>query len=282
MLSPKKIAIYYGFPSLVNGVTTIPDAINVFKNYDLVIFVSGLENATHADHLNTMNIIAGLPITTKVFGTIDSSKSNPVMWAAVDNWFNMGVHGIFCDRFGYDYINRFRQNVIVEYIHSKNMIAFVKAANINDVLSNAKTPPKNPTGAVHMLLPTDWYFKEGFQISNGSYQSAATWKSNSDLMLSYITNIQIACATTYDTTAFNQNKFNYAYMSCVLYGFHAFGWGEFLYSASSNFLPLRTRPTVLGDHFITNITEPIPGTYQRNTNIGVRVNTTNHTTSLTT
>jgi len=282
MLLPKKLAIYHGLPSLVNGVTSIQDAIDVFKNYDLIVFVNGLENSLHPDHQNTINIIAGLPVTTQVFGTIDSSKPYPVNWAAIDNWISMGVHGIFCDRFGYDFINRFHQNVIIEYIHSKNKIAFVKAANINDVLSNTQNPPKNPNGTSHMLLSSDWYLKEGYQIVNGSYQNPMTWKTDSELLLNYINSIQIACMATSDITAFNQNKLDYAYMSSVLYEFHAFGWGEFLYSSNSNSLPLRIQPAILGDKFINNITEPMPGIYQRNTNIGINVDTTNHIVSLTT
>ena len=46
----------------------------------------------------------------------------------IDNWAAMGVKGVFVDRFGYDFgVSRANQNQIVDYIHSKNISAFVNA-----------------------------------------------------------------------------------------------------------------------------------------------------------
>lgn len=278
MTTPKKLAIYYGWPSAVNATFTVPGAISVFQDYDLVVLGAGLENPSHGDHANTVDIIAGLPGTTKVFGYIDSEASNSTNWLAIDRWVDMGVAGIFCDKFGYDYnVDRNRQNVLVEYTHYKGKTAFVNAWDPDDVFANTVNPTKNPLGTANMVEPTDWYLSESFQIVNGAYQDEAFWKAKSDKMAGYMSLGQMACVTTYDNSAFDQAKFDYAFYSSVLYGFGAFGWGEEFYSASSAQLPFRTRPPVYGDSFVNGISEPVSGTFQRNTNVGVLVNTTTHT-----
>ena len=272
MLSPKKLAIYYGRPRFVNNVNTIIEAIDIFEDYDLIVFKEGIENVSHIDHQDTIDIIAGLPSTSQVYGYVDSSNALSQIETSIDQLFTMGVQGIFCTKFGYDYIDRIKQNDIVDYIHSKGLIAFVHAPTIEDAMENNGIPTN--------LTSTDWYLNEKFQINNGSYQNPTTWKTNSDIVATYSNNIQIACITTYDSSAFDQNKLDYAYMSCVLYKFHAFGWGEELYSSNSNSLPFRTRPSIQSNSFINNITEPVIGIYQRNTNIGISINTTNHTINL--
>ena len=55
---PKKLAIYYGWPSAVSGAGgNVTTAANVFKDYDQVVLGAGLEDGTHPDHTNTAAII---------------------------------------------------------------------------------------------------------------------------------------------------------------------------------------------------------------------------------
>ena len=95
-LIPGKLAIYYGFPSVVNGVTNLDDAAEVFANYDVVIFAGVLQfpQATggsgedpffgcgqnrHLDHDNTVAIISKLntpPNNTAVYGYVSLGGQN--------------------------------------------------------------------------------------------------------------------------------------------------------------------------------------------------------------
>ena len=61
----KKLAIYYGWPSLVRGShqacpPTLDTAINNFLQFDLVIFGSGLESPYHIENKKTQQIICAL------------------------------------------------------------------------------------------------------------------------------------------------------------------------------------------------------------------------------
>ena len=40
---PKKLSIYYSFPSSVNATFTVAGAVNVFKDYDLLVLGATLE-----------------------------------------------------------------------------------------------------------------------------------------------------------------------------------------------------------------------------------------------
>ena len=88
MSVPQKLAIYYGWPSSVNATYTVPGAIAVFDDYDLVVFGAGLEDPTHGDHQNTKDIIDGT--TANVFGYVDATLSQSTIQSKVDQWAMMG------------------------------------------------------------------------------------------------------------------------------------------------------------------------------------------------
>ena len=51
VVPPRRLAIYYGWPSLVNESYGDPTrAAAVFASFDLVVFGDGLEHPTHGDH----------------------------------------------------------------------------------------------------------------------------------------------------------------------------------------------------------------------------------------
>jgi len=172
---PKKLAIYYGWPSTVKD-WTIAGAASVFKDYDVVVFGAGLEDSSHGDHQNVIDIIAHQDMAnTKVFGYITIQDSQNDNETKIDNWAAMGVDGIFCDEFGYDYgTKRSEQNDLVDYIHdtSPALIAFVNAWDPDDALGNDQVPQKNPQGTAHHLQTTDWYLAESFAVKNNAYDDS--------------------------------------------------------------------------------------------------------------
>jgi len=277
---PKKLAIYYGYPSLVNGSTNTTAAVNIYKNYDVIIFGEDLEQTTHTDHLNTKTIVQHSNMTnTEVYGYVKCTRTLSDIQSRIIKWKNIGVKGIFCEEFGYDFgITRVKQNSILSYIHTNNLKAFVDTWNPDDTFGNTANAAFNPAAVPSLINDTDWYLSQSFQIIDGAYQDITFWKTKSDKMKNYKTifGTNMACITTYDTSAFNQEKMDYAYYSCVLYKFDAFGFGEYLYSAPSAQLPFRDRKTVYGTKFINDIIQN-GSKFERQTNIGIHINTTTHT-----
>jgi hypothetical protein len=281
-LTPKKLAIYYGWPSAVNGSAgDVNAAVAVFKEYDAVVFGAGLEDTGHGDHANTVAIISHVDmLNSDVYGYISAQDTNTINWGKIDAWNSMGVDGIFCDEFGYDFnVDRNRQNVLVEYIHYKGLKAFVNAWNPDDVFLNTVDPIKNPLGTAHMLGANDIYLAESYQIINGNYQSESDWRTKSDKMDAHRTTYGtgMAAIATAGSLPFDQAKWDYAYYSAVADQFMV-GWGEEFYSAASASLPMRSRKMVYGTYFKTALSSS-SGVYERNTNVGVLIDTVNHTVS---
>ena len=266
-IESRRLAIYYGYPSGVNGTFNVPGAINVFNDYHLVVFGAGLEEVTHPDHTNTVNIIAGMP-NTKVFGYIDATLTLVDIKDKIDKWDAMAVAGIFCDRFGYDFgVLRAAQNDIVDYIHTKNLSAFVNAWNPDDAFA--------PSGnLVTHLGAKDWFLAESYQIINDDYQPTQDWIDRSEKLAKYsaATETKVAGITTSLGGVYDQAKFDYAYFSSLLYGLDAFGYGEENFAATSGQLPVRPRKRYYG----TNYTSGIEGddvVLTRSTNVGFKINT---------
>lgn len=285
---PQKLAIYYSYPSSINLIYTVDGAVGVFKEYDQVVFGAGLEETTHPDHQNTVNIINHPDMAnTAVFGYIDATLDTDVIQDKIDKWYVMGVKGIFLDQFGYDYgLNRSKQRAIIWSVHEKgdkHLSAFVNAWNVDDAFSSA-VGPSNPNGLPPRLGPNDFYLAESFTIINGAYDDADTdangikdWQDKAAKMNIYKTTYgtKMAAVTTNDASAFDQNKMDYAYFSAVLNDFDTFGWGENNFSASDALLPFRARKPFQGSRFDSGVT--INGNvYERRTNVGIHINTDSH------
>ena len=302
-LIPKKLAVYYGFPSLVNVLDRPPMmspddwATEVFNNYDLVVFGEGLQDSSHSDHMNTEVIINKLktpPNNTAVYGYIpigvtklsegQTSLSISEIKKRVDDWGLMDVAGIFLDQAGYDFgVSRQRQNDIVEYVHSKGLEAFINAWNPDDVFSPTPDPIYNPTGLATVLGSSDIYLSESFQIKESEYQDPVVWMNKADKVLAYKQEfgVRVATVTTVseDKPNFDQTKFDYAAWSSLLYGFEAMGWGELFFSAGDNKLPYHPRPNPgdIGDQFITSITYTPPLKTRKTNKVTIIVDTAAHT-----
>lgn len=278
--SPKSLAIYYGFPSLVNGAKgNLAMAASTFAEYDIVVFGDGLEftdiNPTRRppgaglqEHENTKKIIGILKESkrrTLVYGYIDLGNTQNLSLAEIENrarlWANMGVAGIFLDEAGYDYgVTRTRQTDVVKIIHDLKLQAFLNAYNLED-LFGAKVVPLNkvgggnPTGKASILGSNDLVLLESFQIRNGevdnNYQKklsqAAKYRKKFNVKLLGVT-------TTLPGQNFNQAQYDFALSTAILWGIDAFGWGEPNYSSSNNMLPKRSPSTapnnILNKNFI--------------------------------
>ena len=262
------IAIFYGWPSTVQATYTVQGAIGVFKKYDLLVLGSGLEEPSHADHANTVQIIAGIP-NTKVYGYIASTIGIDLIKEKIDKWSTMGVAGIFCDVFGFDFeVSRTKQNDIVDYIHDKGLSAFVNTWNPDDAFKPTES------GLITHLDHRDWILAESYQIINDNYQSTEEWLTRSKKLVSYrkTTGTKLAAITTTVSGTFDQDKFDYAYFSSLLFNFDAFGWGEVSFSSISGELPFRKRKHVYGNQIISDVNIE-DGFVSVKTNVGISINT---------
>ena len=294
-INPRKLGIFYGWPSVVNSSQSTSDAVNVFKAYDQVVLGAGLEESSHGDHANTVAIINHPDMAnTAVYGYIDSALPLDDIQTKIDLWGEMGVKGIFMDKFGYDFnVTRDKQRTIIWSIHHTNsgstntkLQAFVNGWDADSVFGNAIDPVNNPTGKDTRLNANDWYLAESFTIVNGAYDDAdldnngiKDWQDKALKLVNYrnLKGTKIAAVTTSDGT-FDQAKLDYSYYAAAINSFDSYGWGEQFFSAGDAQLPFRTRPQILGTHF-TGALVNNSGILERQTNVGIHINTTNHTTS---
>lgn len=290
---PGKLCIYYSYPSSVNLTYTVSGAVNVFKDYDQVVFGDGLQEVSHPDHANTVAIINDpLMANTKVFGYIDSTLSLDNIQGKIDLWYNMGVAGIFMDKNGFDYgVTREKQREIVWCIHEKgdqHLVCFINSWNPDDVFSPAVHATYNPSGLATRLGANDLYLAESFAVIDGAYDDADTdvnnikdWQDKAAKMSTYNTTFgtKMCAIATNGSGSFDQNKADYSYYASALNNFYSWGYGEDLYSAVSTQLPFRTRKVFYGNRFDSAVT--ITGNvYERRTNVGIHVDTNAHTVDI--
>ena len=292
---PDKLAIFYGWPSTVNGAGgDVSVAVNNFKNYKLVIFGSGLENPDHGDHINTVSIINHPDMAnTQVYGYIDATLDLDDIQTKIDLWADMSVKGIFMDQFGYDFgVSRNKQRTIVWSIHHSDsgntntkLKAFVNAWSADDTFSSAVDPINNPTGKDPRLNSNDWYLAESFAIMDGAYDDADAnsngikdWQDKAVKLINYrnIRGTKIAAVTTNDASPFDSDKSDYGYYAAAINDFDAWGWGEQYFSAGDSLLPLRDRPDIIGTVFTGLVTQNA-GVLERQTNVGIHIDTNSHT-----
>lgn len=258
---PKKLAIYYGYPSSLNYPTNnynLNAVANDFAEYDMVILGAGLEQSSHEDHNNTKSIIAKSSVSNVDFyGYVTSTDATNTIKSQINKWANMGtrLRGILLKHM--DDIAKSKQNLLIDYVHSKGLIAIVHGSDINAILSES------------LLTSSDWYLYEHYQIQDGGWVSESNWVNSVDILQNY--DINVAAVSTGGSSTYSQDKFNYGYYSCIFNEFAAFCWGEEYFAAQSAIMPMRARPNIIGDRF-TDSPVIFNGVYERNLNIGISIN----------
>ena len=292
-LSPRRLAIYYGIPSLVNGAQgDTARAAAVFAEYDVVVFGDGLEfpdvvpdrrpaGAGPVEQRRTAAIIGLLSVTARkpiVYGYIDLGSSQNLPQTEIERrialWRGMGAGGIFFDEAGYDFgVTRARQNAAVEAVHAAGLRVFMNAFNPDDVFL-----PSN--GLPHRLQAGDAFLLESFVIRNGRQDTDAGWSSRAARATEYARRSQVAVhavTTTEAPGAVPPGSLEYAWWLALAYGLDGFGWGEPAFSGPTSMFPWRPRPeeaaTEIGVRFVGPLTID-DGVYSRVTDCGcIEVNT---------
>ncbi|MBI3969549.1 MAG: hypothetical protein HY329_28225 [Chloroflexi bacterium] len=234
----RSLALYYGWPSVVNGANgDVEVAAATFNRHGVVVFGDGLELPTHPDYQRTVAVLHRLRELggARVFGYVDlgvrtQNLDLPTIVRYADAWRQIGVHGIFLDDAGADFgVDERRRDAALEGIRRLGL----------PVILNAHEPDDAFRGRVK-LTPEDGYLLESFQVSNGLIQSpeALLRKADRALELALQSGTELyAVATGPSDDPAVKVKRDYAWWTALLYGIDYFQYTTIDYSARTAHLP---------------------------------------------
>lgn len=253
---PRKLLIYYAWPSTVNGSNgNVSEAVQHFNLYDDIVFGAGLEIPSHPDHFNTRQIITELKKDTskRVFGYMATSLSvstDPDTFNAFNSrivdWANMGVNGILLDEFGFDYpgVTREKQNYIINELRKYELTPLINAWDPDDAFGF-----DNISGLRPNVQNGDIYLSESFIIQDGRFQDSNVTIEKAQKLNNYKNSLGIEVfAVARDhvpVTAFYQDIFDFIYNAAGILSYDSLGWNPSDFSAGSSVVENRNVPSTL-------------------------------------
>ena len=242
---PKRLAIYYGYPSLVDGAAgDLLRAADTFARYDVVVFGDGLElghaspdPGLRAEHQRLTRLVPLLHATRRpapqLYGYIDLGRSqgraDREIVRRIDAWHHLGVDGIFFDEAGNDFgVTPARRAAAVRAAHDCALSAFMNAFNPDDLFESPGL------GANDALLIESFAVREGVVQPRDAVAArvaaAMKWRQQRG--------VKIYAVTTSARGTFDRAAFDYARQLAAELGLDGFGWGEPDYGADTK-LPYR-------------------------------------------
>jgi hypothetical protein len=263
--SPQRIAIYYGYPSLVNGANQdLSRAVSVFSDYDVIVLGDGLEfdaprpnTAGPAEHQFTRRLVQALRLTPRrplVYGYIDLGSTQRLSLEdirdRIDRWARMGAQGVFFDEAGYDFgVTRERQNAVVAAAHAHGLSACLNAFRPADVFGTMRTPLNavgggNPGGAPPGLSARDAVLLESFAVRNGVPEPAESLAARTRAALEGRARFgtRVFAVATSEGPADHASLAEYGWWTASALAVDGYGWGMPGFSAVTSQLPLMPRP----------------------------------------
>jgi len=259
---PKDMMIYYGWPSGFNAYWNNELVAQDLARYGLIVLGAGLEVPTHGDYSNTCSIVARvkqLNPSCLIFGYIDTTASESTFTTKTGQWDTVGVHGIFMDKYGYDFSNtRAQQNTRVDIVHDAGLVAFANCWNMNHAIGTANdlsypnSTYNNPLTESKLTI-NDWYLMESFILntdaytSTGGYEAKAQWAARVATMLPLRAAYGINVAgggILLDTQTGGQGMFDFFFTGAMMASLDAAGVSDTYYGASSGKGKFWTRPDV--------------------------------------
>jgi hypothetical protein len=255
--TPRRLTIYYGVPSLVNGAAgDIARAVEVFAEYDIAVFGDGLEfddvqprrtpaGAGPVEHERTRAMIArlaGMPRRTAVFGYVKLGRPQQLslqeIRSRLGRWAAMGAAGILFDAAGADFgVDRARQNAAVDAAHAAGLRAALNASNPDDVFRTGVDRLRPRLGA------GDAYLLEAFAVRTGRIEDPRLWRERVHKAWTGATATGAALwATTTTQEDYDPSLMEHAWHAAKQAGVDAFGWGEPFFAGPDSRLPFRPRP----------------------------------------
>ena len=148
-----RLAIYYGYPTLVNGAAGDLDrAAEAFARYDVVVFGDGLEldpadapdAASKRERAALSDLVARirrLRPDVEIYGYVDLGssqqlRSGEIAWR-IDRWQAARATGIFFDEAGADFgVTPARRQAAVAAAHARRLRVFMNAFNPDDLFAD--------------------------------------------------------------------------------------------------------------------------------------------------
>lgn len=264
---PSSLLFYYGylnsFNSAVNGWDNEKVALDMAK-YNICIFGDGVQNPTHPDYANTQVILARLKVIKPeilIYGYVAAAQTIANFQTKTDQWDTLHVDGIFIDEAGYDFgVSRDTLNTQIIHIRSKTYAnkCFVNSWNMDHIIGTANDvsyPNSTYNISLHasLLDNRDIYLLESFSVNTTSYsgnngyavQADVLARGNKAVSLSKTYGIQIATLGVIDdASSSGQSLFNFAYHSCLVFGFEYEGTSSVNYGSSTAAVNFWNRPKI--------------------------------------
>jgi hypothetical protein len=295
--SPERIAIYYGYPSLVNGGNgDLARAVSVFADYDVIVLGDGLELETSLEeHRFTSRMIQALQAAPRhpvVYGYIDLGNTQKLPLDAItdriERWARMGARGVFFDEAGYDFgVTRERQNAAVVAAHARGLSACLNAFRAADVFASARTPLNavgggNPDGVPPAITGEDAFLLESFAVRNGVPEPVDSLAARTREALEGRSRFgtRVFAVSTSDEHTDHARLAEFGWWTASVFALDGYGWGMPAFSAVTSRLPWLRRPgeetSLARADRIDDVTLR-DGRWQRTTTVGtIVVDTTTH------
>jgi hypothetical protein len=240
----KRLAIYYGWPSRVDGARSVSEAAEKLSGYDVVVLGAGLQRPEHEDHASTRKIVAQLA-GREVFGYIplggNTGLTTPQIEEQARAWKAVGVAGVFLDEAGYDFGNtRQRQNQAIGAAHALGLRAFANAFDPDDLFV-ARRGEHNASGEPTALRRGDGYLYESFGLRLGKPEEEAARRAKLEkLAAARELGVRLFGVTTAAAPgAFDGGAWARVVEEARRARLDGLGWGEHQFAAQDNKLPWR-------------------------------------------
>ena len=268
--SPLRLAVYYGYPSLVNGAQgDLARAVAVFSEYDVIVLGDGLQlgastsprGAGPEEHAFTKALIRQLRVAPRhpeVYGYVDLGRTQRLplseLVGRINLWADMEVAGVFLDEAGYDFgVTRERQNAALKAAHARGLTVCFNAFRPSDVFGAAPVPLNevgggNPNATAPLVTPRDAVLLESFAIRNGVPEPADGLEARARVALNGRARFgtRVFAITTSGEHGDDAAPTSYAWWMASALGIDAYGWGTPAFSAGTSTLPWVPRPAVEG------------------------------------
>jgi len=215
----KRLLVYYGWPSCLNGGL---DPVADLDRYGYMVLGAGLEDPTHPDHEPTRRIIG--KTVAKVFGYVDigvttSNLAPRQVRQSMRRWKRMGCAGVLLDDFGYDFgVTRQRQNRAVRSAHQLGLSVIANCWDVEDAMLGPHL-----LGLGDFLLMESWPYVDGFEDSKWRERAARF-----DRLRGVVRIMSVATGSP------NRMLAETARARAERWGHHAFGWSDLGYGADGH------------------------------------------------
>ena len=264
--APLRLAIYYGYPSLVNDARgDLARAVAAFSPYDIIVFGDGLEvdgvqegrGAGAEEHAFATATIHQLHRTRRrreVYGYVDIGRTQQLTLDEVlerlDGWARMGAAGVLLDEAGYDFgVTRDRQNAAIAAAHSRGLRVCLNAFDPDDVFGAAPVPLNaagggNPDGVTPLVSEHDALLLESFAVRDSMPEDIGRLLTRTRAALDGRAwfGTRILAVSTGAGRDHDAALAQYGWWTASALGLDAYGWGMPVFSAVTSRLPWIARP----------------------------------------